>query len=175
MPSRVLVAYTTRGGSTGEVAEAIGSALRESGLKADVSRMRNIRSIGEYDAVILGAPLYIGGVPGECRRFLSRKRSDLAALRTWFFVLGPTEAKPEQFTFARQQAEKILANYSWFKPVELQVFGGRLDPNRLKFPFSLLRAMPAFRKIAAMSKDIRDWEVIGRWATEIARRLVPAA
>ena len=38
----VLVAYATRGGSTAEVAQAIGAALEESGLTAEVKPVSEV-------------------------------------------------------------------------------------------------------------------------------------
>lgn len=175
MPAPVLIAYATRSGSTGEVAEAIGARMREAGLQVEVVPMRALKSIGERTAVVLGAPLYMGRLPRELHRFLARNRIALTGPKTWFFALGPIEGKPEEFAAARAQAEKHLANSAWFKPSELQVFGGKFDVNRMPFPFSLARHLPAFPAKNMPAKDIRDWDAIGAWAGGIARQLLPAA
>jgi len=175
MPEPILVAYTTRTGSTAEVAQAIGASLQNAGLSVEVTPMRSMKSIGERTAVVLGAPLYAGRLPGDFNRFLSRNKSGFAAAKVWVFVLGPTERKPEQFTGARAQAEKVLAKFAWFQPAELQVFGGKFDPDRMPFPFNLVRNLPAFPLRNAPATDIRDWDAIRAWASQIARQLRPAA
>ncbi|MGA2571167.1 MAG: flavodoxin domain-containing protein [Terracidiphilus sp.] len=175
MAAPVLIAYATRSGSTGEVAEAIGSRMREAGLQVEVARMRDLKAIGDRTAVVLGAPLYMGGLPGELHRFLAHNRIALTATKTWFFVLGPIEGKPEEFEVARGQTERRLAKGPWFKPSALEVFGGKFDVNRMPFPFSLARYLPAFPAKDLPPKDIRDWDAIRAWAEGIARQLLPAA
>ena len=46
------------------------------------------------------------------------------------------------------------------EPVSVAIFGGAVDPARLRFPF---RRMPA--------TDARDWEAIGARAEEVAAEL----
>jgi len=175
MPAEVLVAYATRNGSTGEVAEAIGARMREDGFEAEVVRMHDLKAVGKRTAVVLGAPLYMGGLPGDVRRFLSRNRADLSAQKAWFFVLGPIEGKSEEFTQAREQAQKSLGKDAWFQPAEMQIFGGKFDVNRMPFPFSLARYLPAFPAKNLPAKDIRDWAAIRAWADAIAGQLRPSA
>jgi len=74
----VLVAYATRYGSTQEVAEAIGETLREQGLGVEVRPAREVRTLEGYDAVVLGAALYMYRWHKDARRFLSRQRKALA-------------------------------------------------------------------------------------------------
>ena len=174
MPTEILVAYTTRSGSTGEVAEAIGARMREACLQIEVAPMRDLKAIGERTAVVLGAPLYMGGLPGDMHRFLERNRTALARPKTWFFVLGPIEGKPEEFEQAHGQAEKQLAKYPWFIPENLRIFAGRFDVNRMPFPFSLARHLPAFPAKDLPAMDHRDWEAIRAWASQIARQLLSA-
>jgi menaquinone-dependent protoporphyrinogen oxidase len=170
MQSSVLIAYATRSGSTGEVAQAIGASISEAGLRAEVAPMGSVNSIGARTAVVLGAPLYMGKLPGAVSRFLLRNRTPLAGLKVWFFVLGPIEGKPEEFA-AAAQAEKQLAKLVWFKPAELRIFGGKFDVNHMPFPFSLARYLPAFPAKSMLPKDIRDWEAIRSWASQIARQI----
>lgn len=175
MPCTIIVAYATRNGSTGEVAEAIGVALREAGLQVQVARARELPSVAGCTAIVLGAPLYMGGLPREMHRFLTRNRAVLAGVRPWFFVLGPVHDDPKEFVEARKQAVKQLVRYPWLKPAELQIFGGRFDVKRMGFPFSLARHLPAFPAKDIPATDARDWDAIRSWAEGIARQLRPAA
>ena len=175
MAAQILVAYTTLGGSTGEVAEAIGAAMRETGLQTEVTPMRSVQSIGVRTAVVLGAPLYMGGLPGDVGKFLGRNRVALAAANVWLYVLGPVDEKPSDFDAARAQAEKYLAKFGWFKPAELRIFGGKFDVNTMPFPYSLARFLPAFPAKNMPAKDVRDWDAIRAWALEVAQQVRPAA
>ena len=53
----ILLAYATRYGSTQEVAETITATLREAGLKVDMQPMQDVRTLDNYDAVVLGAAI----------------------------------------------------------------------------------------------------------------------
>ena len=57
MVMHVLVAFATKHGSTGEIAAAIGSTLRNAGLEADVRSARDVATIAPYEAVVLGSAL----------------------------------------------------------------------------------------------------------------------
>ena len=173
MPAGVLIAYCTRSGSTKEVAEAIGKTMTEAGVPADVKPMAEIQSVPAGTAVLLGAALYIGHFPKEFHSFVARFQTELAKVRPWIFVLGPTEKERKQFAAAEEQARKELGKYPWLHPSDTRVLGGRFDPAHLTLPFpmSLLMKLPAnpMRKLPAT--DIRDWEWIERWSRAIAETL----
>lgn len=174
MPPSILVAYVSRCRSTVEVAEAVGSALREAGLPAKIASVEDPLLAGEYDSVILGAPLSMGCLPEEMHHFLSRNRHVLSTVRPRFFILGPG-GRGKEVDEARWQAEKQLAKHSWLRPAELRVFGGWLDNGIHRFPFRFLRRLPAFRERAGCGMDIREWDAIRAWAAGIARQLRSAA
>ncbi len=175
MSAPILIAYASRTGSTAEVAEAIAAVLRNAGLQVESAPISTLQSIGERKAVIIGAPLYMGGFSDGLHKFLSRNRDALTATPPRFFVLGPFEAKPEQFDAARAQAEKQLARHSWLTVAELQIFGGRFDVNRMPFPFNLARYLPAFPAKDIPASDVRDWAAIRAWASAIHQPVQPAA
>jgi menaquinone-dependent protoporphyrinogen oxidase len=175
MSASILIGYATRGGSTAEVARAIGVALQEGGLAPEVLPVDRIQSIEPQTSIILGAPLYAGRFPKEFHKFLTTHRTSLAATHCWCFVLGPTRAEPADFDAAKKQAEKQLARYSWFNPVELHIFGGRWDSNHIPFPFSLVRRIPGNPLGRIPAADVRDWSAIRAWAAGIASQFKPAA
>jgi menaquinone-dependent protoporphyrinogen oxidase len=170
MPASVLVAFATRYGSTREVADAIGAALREKGLTVDIQPARAVRSLEAYNAVVLGAPLYMFRWHADALRFLSRHRQALAARPTAVFALGPFHDDEKERRQAREQLDKALTKYAWFAPKAVEVFGGKFDPARLDFPYNLIRPlkqMPA--------SDARDWAAIGAWAGSLATTLQTTA
>ncbi len=78
MAASILIAYATRYGSTREVADAVGARLRERGFSAEVRCAREVRSLDGFSAVVLGAPLYIGSLLREARKFLERHHTALS-------------------------------------------------------------------------------------------------
>ena len=77
MSNSVLVGYATRYGSTQEVAEAVAATLRERGLEVDLQPMRQVHTIDQYRAVVLGAPLYMFHWHKDALHFLTQYREAL--------------------------------------------------------------------------------------------------
>jgi menaquinone-dependent protoporphyrinogen oxidase len=177
MRTQVLIAYCTRSGSTAEVAEAIGRTVRDSGLPVQVKPMIEVESIAAGTEVVLGTALYIGHFPKESHRFLNRFEAELAKIRPWVFVLGPTEKERKQFAAAEEQARKELGKHRTLRPADMRVLGGRFDPAQLKlaFPMSLILKVPGNPMKKLPASDIRDWEWIHRWAEAIAEEIATRA
>jgi menaquinone-dependent protoporphyrinogen oxidase len=167
----ILVAYSTRTGSTGEVAEFIAADLRRAGLAVELARMRDIRSLNSYGAVILGAPIYMRRLPSEALRFLRRFRSQIAGLPAWFYVLGPIRGKQWEFREVENQALCRLEEFPWLQPRDVKVFGGRFDPNHMPFPYNLSMHLPAFPLKDDPPSDVRDWNDIRAWTAGITDNL----
>jgi menaquinone-dependent protoporphyrinogen oxidase len=163
MSTSILVAYATRYGSTQEVAEAIAATLRERGLEVDLQPARKVRSLEGYDAVVLGAPLQMFHWHRDARHFLAHHRAALTARPVAIFALGPLHADEKEFQGSREQLDKELTKFPWLTPGSIEIFGGKIDPAKLHFPFN---HMPAC--------DVRDWTAIRAWASDLAMKLQPA-
>ena len=173
MGTQVLIAYCTRSGSTAEVAEAIGKTLRDAGLAAEVKAIAEVDAIAPGTQVVLGAALYMGHLPKAFHQFLIRFEGELAKVRPWVFVLGPTERERKQFAAAEEQARKELGKHVSLHPADMRVLGGKFDPTHLKlaFPMSLIMKVPGNPLKKLPATDIRDWEWIHRWAGAIAEEI----
>ena len=165
MSNSVLLAYATKYGSTREVAEAIAGTLRESGLEVDMQPARQVRSLENFSAVLLGAPLFMYRWHKDARRFLTRHRSALSKLPVAIFALGPSfDGDEKEWVGAREQIHKELDGYPWLKPLEVEVMGGKFDPADLGFPFkTTLKDIPA--------ADLRDWKAIEKWAKGLVEKI----
>ncbi len=155
------MAYATRYGSTQQVAEAVAATLRESGLEVDIQPMRQVRTLAGYRAVVLGAPLFMFRWHKDARRFLSRHRKALAERPVAIFALGPTHDDEKERQDSRAQLDKELAKFPWLTPVALEMFGGKYDPAKLRFPVNLLAGKEP-------ASDLRDWTAIRAWASNLA-------
>ena len=164
----VLVTYTTKYGSTEEVAQAVAVVMREAGVDVDIRPMRNVRTVEGYDGLVLGTALYMSRLHSDARRFLSLHRDALGKRPVALFVLGPVQNVEKDWVGARQHLKKELAKFPWFAPISTEVFGGRFDPTKLGLPFSLI---PPLRKMPA--SDVRDWTAIRAWAKQQAAALQP--
>jgi menaquinone-dependent protoporphyrinogen oxidase len=162
MSSLILVGYATRYGSTREVAEAVAATLRECGLAVDLQPLRKVRTLAGYSAVVLGAPLFMFRWHKDALRFLSRHRKALTERPVAVFALGPVHDPydAEEWQDSCAQLDKELAKLPWFTPSALEMFGGKYDPAKLRFPINLLAGKEP-------ASDLRDWTVIRAWAADL--------
>lgn len=163
MTKTVLVAYATSYGSTQEVAQFISEALQNDGIHTEVQSVKKVKTLSIYHGVVLGAPLYMFRWHADALNFLSRNQNSLTSLPVAIFALGPFHNKEEELVSAREQLDKELAKFPWLKPSALEVFVGKFDPAKLRFPYSM---MPPLKKMPA--SDERDWNAIKAWAENVA-------
>ncbi len=171
MANSVLVTYATRYGSTQEVAERVAVTLRESGLDVDLQPAKQVRSLEEYRAVVLGAPLYIGSFLKDAQNFLSQHQAALEERPVALFALGPTRDDENAWREVREQLDEMLEEkYPWLDPVAVELFGGKYDPAKLGFLHKLMAILPASPLHGMPASDVRDWNAIRAWAGSIPEK-----
>jgi menaquinone-dependent protoporphyrinogen oxidase len=174
MQTKVLVAYASRYGSTQEVAEAIAAPLRENNLEVDLKPMREVKTLEEYTAVVLGAPIYLLGWLKDAHSFLSRHRETLTSRQVAVFALGPLSSDENEWKEVREQLDKELAKFPWFKPIAIEVFGGKFDPKKLHLSDKIIVSLPASPLHNLPASDLRDWITIRAWAGSLVTQFQPA-
>jgi menaquinone-dependent protoporphyrinogen oxidase len=156
----LLLAYATRNGSTHEVAQNIAATLRLDGFDAVCRPVTEVTSLDAVDALVLGAPLYTGRWHHDACRFVERHRDELERIPFAVFALGPRTLDPTDIASSRGQLERALRKIHAPTPATTAIFGGALDPKKLRFPFS---RMPA--------SDARDWDEIEAWTRTLPNAL----
>ncbi len=161
--AKMLVAYATKYGSTHEVAERVAARLRGQDLDVDVRPAGEVKSLDGYDAMVFGGALYMFRLVREGRRFMRRHRRKLAGMPMAVFGMGPIEDTEKQFEGSRGHLEKTLRKLPGVSPKAVAIFGGMVQPEKLKFPHTGMKGMPP--------TDIRDWEAIEAWADSLPEKL----
>lgn len=174
MPKRLLVAYATRYGSTGEVAEHVAETLGGQGCAVEVAPAAAIRDLGDYDAVVLGAPYYYGKMIKDGAAFLERHRAALESMPVALFALGPTSAA-DDLDAARAQLDQTLAKLGSLKPRAAEMFVGRFDPAVLRGLDKLVTKLKASPLHGLGPHDDRDWAAIEAWARSLRMAPDPTA
>jgi menaquinone-dependent protoporphyrinogen oxidase len=161
MTARILVAYASRKGSTAGIAQAIGKELVSAGHTVDVIEMKTVTTVEGYNAVIIGAPVYMGKVDKDISKFVAKNRDRLASIPVAAFAVGIAPVAPQI-----EPVEKVLNDLtnaiSPIQPVAATVFAGKLDPDKMSF---IERQMTSLMKIK--TGDFRDWNAIAVWAREL--------
>ncbi|MFW5714490.1 MAG: flavodoxin domain-containing protein [Brevefilum sp.] len=166
MPKKILIAYGTKAGSTAEVAEAIGKEMQTLGAEISVQPVESINNIKPYDAAVVGSAVRFFHILGKTRRFLRRHKRNLGKIPTAYFLVCLTMAEdtPENYEKAHEFAKPMLKTK---EPVNLGLFGGCMDPDKLTGFFA--KAMQSQPK-----EDHRDWDAIRAWARETYDKLTQA-
>lgn len=166
---KVLVAYSSKRGSTAEIAEAIAGTLRGEGLAVDCEATANVTSLEPYDAVVLGSAVYVKRWRGEAGHFLRKHRKALARLPFWIFSSGPV-GDPTEDQPGWAEPPKIVETAEKLGARGHVVFGGCL-PAEPHGPIE--KAMVA--GTPPEHRDRRDWAEIHAWALSVAGDLHAAA
>jgi menaquinone-dependent protoporphyrinogen oxidase len=163
MGKRMLVAYASRYGSTGGVADAIGKELCKKDVAADVTLARNAGDLGSYRGVVIGSAIYRGKWMSEAADFVKRNKDALSRMPVAYFLVCMTMAQPTEKRRAEALSymDPILKAVPEIKPVAIGLFAGALDYSKLSW----------FNKEILKSKgtpegDFRDWEGIRAWAQD---------
>ena len=168
----VLVAFATRYGATQEVAGAVAATLRESGLEVDLQLMRKVRSLKDYRLVVMGAPIYLSLWHKDAHTFLMEHRQTLTGRPVAVFALGPLTTGEVELQGSQLQLYKELAKHSWLAPVALEMFVGKYDPAKLRFPDTLVARFPASPLKDLPVTDLRDWAAIHAWANSLPAKIL---
>lgn len=161
---RVLVAYASQCGATGEVAARIADKLCETGQSVDLTRASDVRSVDQYTHVVLGSAVYMGNVLNEsvdfARKFLSAQSDKRIAV--FDVCLAMKENTPENI----QTALGYLDIFNeFFTPSLVGTFAGRIDLDTL--PFLYRQFAQADSEGILAEGDFRDWALIDGWAAQV--------
>jgi len=164
MTERVLIAYASRFGSTAEVAEAMGQAICGKVGMVDVLPVQKAKDVSGYDLIILGGAARMGKILPETVRFAKKNSQALQSRPVAYFCSGmamkeDTEEKRAEMTGYLDRLCAIA------KPVSLGLFGGNVDPKRMKGLFKLM-----FKNVTEgpmAPNDARNWDDIRDWAASL--------
>jgi menaquinone-dependent protoporphyrinogen oxidase len=177
---KYLLVYESKYGQTAKIAGAIAEEVRKIGHAADLkdlgseSELRG-PALQQYDATIVGAPVYQASVPKKLRRWVSENAGTLKLKPSAFYsvCLGILE-KDNPSTQAAEQ--KILTDFfaavGW-RPNESTIFPGALLYR--KYNWLMRQIMKAIVKKAGGDTDTSrnyeytDWDEVRRFARNFVK------
>ncbi len=161
MKGKVLVAYASKCGSTGEIAKVIAEEIARRGPAVDVVPVEKVTDLAGYSAVVLGSAVRFGQWLPPAVDFTARFKEPLGRIPAAIFtahIMALGEAEQDQ---ASRQAY-IQPVINEIKPASTAFFAGSVDPEKLSFLEKTIG-----RIVGSPEGDKRDWTKIRGWASEL--------
>ena len=161
MDKRVLVAYASKYGSTGGVADAIGKELCSRGAAVDVCMMKKIGDLSPYRGIVIGSAIYMGKWLPEAVNFVERNREVLRQVPVAYFLVCITMREPTEENRRKALAylDPVLKAVPQVKPLKIGTFAGALNYSNLSWPTKVIMKLKG-----APEGDFRNWDVLRAWA-----------
>lgn len=163
----VLVAYASRHGATEEIAARIAARIADSSTAIELRHVNAVETVGPYDAVVFGAPVYDQSWPPEADEFVARHREALAERPLWLFSVGAFgDTKHLIGPLTHKEPKNIAETRSVLFPRDYRIFQGVIRKHQWPFWSRVL-----FHAFGGRFGDHRDWPVIDAWADQIVPAL----
>jgi len=158
---KVLVAYASKYGSTGGVADAIGKELCSSGADVDVCMLKNVGGLNPYRGIVVGSTIYRGKWLPEAVDFVERNRGVLQRVSVAYFLVCMNMREPTEENRRKVLAylDPVLKAVPQVQPVKVGTFAGALDYSNLSLPIKAIMNLKG-----GTEGDFRDWTAIRTWA-----------
>jgi len=164
MKYRLLIAYGSRCGSTGGVAEAIGQVLSTAGAVVDVRLVKDVTDLSPYQGVIVGSAIRMGKWLPEAVEFIKTHQDSLSRVPVAYFAVCLTmkDDTMENRRKALGFLDPVHKQFPHVKPLDIGLFAGAVDYTKLSLVYSLILKMKG-----APEGDFRNWEAIRTWAAGV--------
>ena len=166
--TRVFVAYTTRFGSTHEVASAIVHELNSVGLQAHSAEAGSALNPDDFDAFVIGSPMYGGKWMPDAAMFTAIVAKRIGSKPVALFSVGTLGVNNPDAGHAEHTAfvERIGSVAPGLNVISDTDFTGYFERGNLPW---YLRIVDRF--VPNPQGDHRDWATIKEWARSLAPEL----
>lgn len=165
---KVLIAYASMHGSTGEVADVLAKDLCAAGASVDIRLVGNVKDLSPYQAVVVGSAIRSDQWLPPANKFVAGHRSVLSSIPTAYFLTCLTLAMPSAEIQTRVESflDPVREEVPEVKPVSTGLFAGVLDYNRYGTAIKAVMKYRMWTK-GVEEGDYRDWRAIHAWADQL--------
>ncbi len=168
--ARILITYSTKHGSTAEIATRIGERLTDAGFDTDVLHANLGIDIAKYDALVVGSPMYAARWLPEPAMLIITNLERIADIPIALFSVGMIDVKhPGKL---RDEHDAWLDKAFNQENVQLNIvsnatFTGAYSRSNLPFYLGIIDAILR----VTPNGDYRQWDEIESWSDETAATL----
>jgi menaquinone-dependent protoporphyrinogen oxidase len=172
---KVLIAYASMHGSTGEIADVLAKDLCAAGASVDIRLVGNVKDLSPYQAVVVGSAIRSDRWLPEATEFVAGHRSILRNLPTAYFLTCLTLARPSAEIQTRVESflDPVREEIPEVKPVSTGLFAGVLEYNKYGTAIKAVMRYKMWTK-GVEEGDYRDWRAIHAWADQLKSALLSA-
>jgi menaquinone-dependent protoporphyrinogen oxidase len=169
MTDRILIAYASRCGSTGEVAKAIGQVLCDKSVSVDVRLVNNVKDVTPYRSIIVGSAIRMSKWLPEATEFVAANHVALSQVPVAYFLTCYTMREPTEDNRRKALAylDPVLTTIPEIQPVDIGLFAGMMDYNKLSWFLGKM-----LKRKGLDEGDFRDWDDIRTWAAGLRPSLI---
>ncbi len=168
---KVLIAYATRCGSTGTIAQAVGEVLCATGASVDVRLVEHVHDLSPYQAVIVGSAIRRSQWLSEAADFVEKHQDALSRVPTAYFVVCLTmkQDTPENRAKAMAFLDPVREAAPKVTPMAVGLFPGAVNFDKLSFMAGTML------KVKGISEgDYRDFPAVKAWSSQTGPKLLAA-
>jgi len=169
---KILVAYASVHGSTGEIAQFISNLFKAYAAEVECAKVEDIQDISSYDVIILGTAIHEAIWLTSMLQFLDRFKAEIATKITYMFITCIRVLETDGY-------EHVMKNYVHTPTVEalhireVQPFAGKMKLDHINWNERWLLGLryDGNELKQHFNGDYRDWYAISTWVNKIAQHL----
>jgi menaquinone-dependent protoporphyrinogen oxidase len=167
--TKYLFLYSTTDGHTKRICEYIGNILKQQNHEIKIEPISlELKKLGEYDAIILGASIRYGKHQKSVFNFINKHKDLLETKKSAFFSVNVVARKSEKNSPNTNPYMKKFLKTSRWRPNKLGVFAGKVDyPSYKFFDKYIIRMIMWITKgptDTSQSYEFTDWNVVENFA-----------
>ncbi|MCA0459050.1 MAG: flavodoxin domain-containing protein [Chloroflexi bacterium] len=169
---KILVAYASAHGTTGEVSQFIAKMLEAFGAEVTCAAVETIESTAGYDVFVLGTAIHEGIWLQSMLLFLDKFEAELVQKPVYFFITCIRIVEADGY-------DHVMKNYMHMPTLEklkvrkINAFGGATQLNNINWDerWAMGLRYDGTNLQSRLNADYRDWYTIGAWTNSIAKDL----
>lgn len=173
--SSILIGFASHHGQTRKVAVRLGEHLRALGHEVDLANLADglteTPSPEDYEVVVLGSRIEIGRHAPSLAAYVRDHRAALGEIPTALFTVSMAAASTDRGPDPEGYLAKVCTELGWSPSLRKAIAGGlkyREYGLITRFVMKMLSRRTGRTTDTSMNHEFTDWEVVRRFASEIA-------